>query len=153
IILSFSILWSSRPIFVSSNSSFPHSTELASDIVLMSSTIRARAATPFCLSCRKPACAAAHASLASWYTPNLPPPTLFPETCPLPGRDSFAGAVAGLWPSLPSTSATTSRIRASLTVLIGSLFSVVNLFAQHIYRIHDPNHHGVHRRILQVRGQ
>ena len=61
------------------------------------STTLARAATPFSLSWKKPACAAAQASLASWKTPCLPRPIVLAAGWPLPpqAHASFGGAAGG----------------------------------------------------------
>src|SRR6266516_4724625 len=169
-IFSFSILWSSRPIWVSSSSNLPHDSALRSQKVLMiSSTVR-RAAMPCCCSCRKASCAAAQASLASGKTPNLPRRAGRPgPALPSPwqrqeeamGAGAGAGAGAGTVlagpgapPRRPITSATISRIKASLTVLIKfSSPGAVDLFPKHIHYVHDADDHGIDGNVLESGGE
>src|SRR5580658_2678820 len=133
-IFSLAILWSSRPILVSSNSILPHGSAFFSAIVLTISSILRRASTPFSLSCKYASCAASQASLASWNTPYLPRNAtlaleVFLASQPHEedkGADAGAGGGAataaapflGTPFNFPSTSATTSRIKVSFTALI-----------------------------------
>src|SRR5882762_2617698 len=153
-------------------------------MVLMISSILRRAATPLCWSCRKASCAAAQASLASGKTPNLPrkPGVVAALRSPQPHEEA-AGAGAGLAeagapPRRPMTSATMSRIKASLGALIvfrgaglqpaqhsisrqadgefalrRSCLRVVNLFSQPIHHIHDADDDGVDGDVLESGGE
>src|SRR5208283_1737611 len=132
-IWSFSILWSSRPIFVSSSSSLPQASAFFSSSVLTISSILRRAAMPFSLSCKNASCAAVQASLASAKTPNFSGKAvtgrdfLFVWSQPQDGDegDGVAGVGtgadltgAGLPFSRSITSVTTSRMKVSFTALM-----------------------------------
>ena len=98
------------------------------------------------------------ATARSTLSPYLPRPMLGPLGWPLPQPHASLGAAvtgAGAWPRRPRTSETTSRIRVSLMAfMIGfSVSRVENLFAQHIYGIHDADDDGVHWGILEIRGE
>src|ERR1035441_472591 len=65
--------------------------------------------------------------------------------------EGLAVAVA-VPPSLPSTSATTSRIKVSFTALIiqSPHFCAENLFSKNIHAVHQADDDGVHGRVLHA---